>query len=53
MPEDVLPSLLPMLIGGRFRFVLLIGSKLKRWSAQIQSYNFLEELTEDELPLNV
>jgi hypothetical protein len=40
MPEDVLPSLLPMLLAERLRYVVLNGTPLFRRQAEIRSYRF-------------
>jgi hypothetical protein len=40
MPEDILPSLLPMLLAERLRYVVLDGTPLFRGQAEIRHYRF-------------
>jgi hypothetical protein len=50
MPVDVLPTIVPMLLGERLRFLILQGSKLHYGGTPVRSYRFLRELTEDDFP---
>jgi hypothetical protein len=40
MPEDILPSLLPMLLAERLRYVVFEGTPLFRGQAEICQYRF-------------
>lgn len=44
MPQDVLPSLLTMLVGERLRYVVLSGAALFRGGTEIESYRFEHEV---------
>jgi hypothetical protein len=48
--EDALPCIIPMLIAGRLRHVLMEGNSPFRGSLSFQRYGFVEELTADDFP---
>lgn len=50
MPEDVLPSLLPMLQTERLRYVVFAGTPLFRGQADIRSYRFAVGVDLDDFP---
>jgi hypothetical protein len=50
MPEDVLPSLLPMLLAERLRFLVLNCSAPTQGQADIRSYRFADSVGADDLP---
>jgi hypothetical protein len=52
LPEDALPSLLPMLIGERFKYLVLHGTALRYRKASVRSFHFRMQINEDEWPLD-
>lgn len=50
IPADALPPILQMLIAGRFKYMLLRGSKFRYRSARLHSLRLEMNLTEDEMP---
>ncbi|MET4324460.1 hypothetical protein ABIB80_000265 [Bradyrhizobium sp. i1.15.2] len=50
IPLDASAPILQMLIGERFRFVMLRGSKFRCRSASLVSFSLRSELWEDDLP---
>lgn len=50
MPEDILPSLLPMLLAERLRYVVFTGTPLFRGHAEIRSYRFTLIVDFDDMP---
>ncbi|WLA63797.1 hypothetical protein [Bradyrhizobium diazoefficiens] len=51
IPRDALTPILQMLIGGRFNFVLLRGSRFRHRSAKLSSLRLETKLTEDDVAL--
>ncbi len=49
LPQDVLHTLLSMLVADRLKFVLLNGTRIGRGGARISSYRFCEVLRDDDL----
>jgi len=50
MPQDILPSLLPMLVAQRIRCVVLSGSALSRGLASIRRFRFEATVDPDKQP---
>lgn len=50
LPSDALPSLLPMLIGDRFQYVVLHGASLRYRQASVRSFRFEMQINEDDWP---
>jgi hypothetical protein len=50
IPADALPPILQMLIAGRFKFVLMRGSKFRYRSARLVSLRLEMKQTEDDIP---
>jgi hypothetical protein len=50
MPADALPPVLQMLIGEKFKFVVMSGEPTRYGHATIQSYRFEVTIDEDDLP---
>jgi hypothetical protein len=50
IPADALPPILQMLIAGRFKFVLMRGSKFHYRSARLVSLRLEMKQTEDDIP---
>lgn len=50
IPWDALTPVLQMLIAGRFKYVLMRGSKFRHRSAKLNSLRLETKLTEDDLP---
>lgn len=50
IPQDALPPILQMLIAGRFKFVLLRGTKFRYRSARLHSLRMETKLTADDMP---
>jgi len=50
MPSDALGLVLQMLIGGRYKYVLLDGERLRYRKALIRHYFFSGEYNDDEYP---
>jgi len=46
----VLPAILQMLIGERFRFILMTGTKFRYRSARLHGFRLEMKLTEDDMP---
>ncbi|MCA1398410.1 MULTISPECIES: hypothetical protein [unclassified Bradyrhizobium] len=51
IPRDALTPILQMLIAGRFRFVLMRGTRFRHRSAKVNSLRLETKLTEDDLAL--
>jgi len=52
LPSDALPSLLPMLIAERFRYLVLHGTGLRYRQASVRSFQFEMQINEDDWPLD-
>jgi hypothetical protein len=52
LPWDALPSLLPMLIGDKFRYLVLHGTGLRYRQARVRSFRFEMQINEDDWPLD-
>lgn len=50
VPADALPSLLPMLIGEKFKYMVLHGSALRYRQAGLQSFRFEMQIDDEDLP---
>jgi hypothetical protein len=50
LPADTLPSLLPMLIGAKFRHIVLHGTSLRYQQASVHSFRFEMQINEDDWP---
>ncbi|WP_262271839.1 hypothetical protein [Microvirga yunnanensis] len=50
LPADALPSLLPMLIGEKFKYVVLHGTALRYQQAGVHSFRFEMQINDDEWP---
>jgi hypothetical protein len=50
VPADALPSLLPMLIAKKFRYVVLHGSALHYRQTDLQSFRFEVQIDDEDLP---
>jgi hypothetical protein len=50
MPADALPPVLQMLIGGKFRFVVMSGERTRYGHATITGYRFEMQIDEHDLP---
>jgi hypothetical protein len=50
IPWDALTPILQMLIGGRFKFVLMRGMPFRHRSARLNSLRLETKLTEDDMP---
>lgn len=50
IPRDALTPILQMLIAGKFRFVLMRGTRLRHRSAKLNSLRLETKLTEDDVP---
>jgi hypothetical protein len=50
IPMDVLPPILQMLIGDRFKFVSMIGTKFHYRRARLHGFRLEMNLTEDDMP---
>ena len=46
----MLPAILQMLIGERFRFILMTGTKFRYRSARLHGFRLEMKLTEDDMP---
>ena len=51
IPWDALTPILQMLIAGRFKFVLMRGSRFRHRSASLNSLQLETKLTEDDVPM--
>ncbi|AWO92703.1 MULTISPECIES: hypothetical protein [Bradyrhizobium] len=51
IPWDALTPILQMLIAGRFKFVLMRGTRFRHRSARLNSLRIETKLTEDDVPL--
>jgi hypothetical protein len=52
LPSDALPSLLPMLIAEKFRYLVLHGTGLRYHQASVRSFRFEMQVNEDNWPLD-
>jgi hypothetical protein len=50
IPADVLPPILQMLIGDRFKFIVMHGDPMRYRHASVLRYCFETHLEEDDLP---
>ena len=50
MPADALPSVLAMMIAGRFRFVVIEGDRPMRGEGRVRMYRLAATHDEDDLP---
>jgi hypothetical protein len=50
IPMDVLPPILQMLIGDRFKFVLMSGTKFHYRRARLHGFRLEMNLREDDMP---
>jgi hypothetical protein len=50
LPADALPSLLTMLIGEKFRHIVLHGTSLRYQQASAHSFRFEMQINEDDWP---
>jgi hypothetical protein len=50
IPTDVLPPILQMLIDGRFKFVLMSGTKFHYRRARLVGFRLEMHMTDDDMP---
>ncbi|MVT52580.1 hypothetical protein GPL17_19040 [Bradyrhizobium yuanmingense] len=53
LPEDALPPILQMMIGDRFKFVVMHGTKFTRWRATLHGFRLETKVDSDDLPEGV
>jgi hypothetical protein len=53
LPEDALPPILQMMVGDRFRFVVIHGTKFSHRRATLNGFRLERELEPDDLPEGV
>ncbi|WLA69210.1 hypothetical protein [Bradyrhizobium diazoefficiens] len=53
LPKDALPPILQMLVGDRFRFVVMHGTRFSHWRATLHGFRLEMKLDPDDLPEGV
>jgi hypothetical protein len=53
IPADALPPILQMMMGDRFKFIVMRGDRLKRRRALFRSFRLETSMDEDDMPAEI